>query len=222
MTGSQSDSSAKLQLLSIAIMKVTRRFFSNFASFTTAALLLSAASVTTPVTAQTDDPDASAARKALADNPDLPPSRQSGVTVMVEFVAPPAAAAYAEALRTAQAQVDAQRNYALIHPNLRTSKTLLSKPAVATTIGAAAVRQVASKVRDLDVQLAALRSLKIRSPKFVRAANRRPRPVSRGPRLQRHCDGSQPRQNRADRVDAWRQGRASDASQVSHQRLFRY
>ena len=112
-------------------MKVMRRFFFNFASFTTAALLLGAASVT-PVAAQTDDPDASAARKALADNPDLPPSRQSGVTVMVEFAAPPAAAAYAEALRTAQAQVDAQRNYALIHPNLRSSKTLLSKPAVAS------------------------------------------------------------------------------------------
>jgi len=104
----------------------------------------------TPLSAQQADPDASAARKAALDNADMPLSRQNGVAIMVEFLEAPAARGYAEALRTAQAQVDAQRNYALAHPKLRSSKQLLSKPAVATTINATAARQVAAKVRQLD------------------------------------------------------------------------
>jgi len=69
---------------------------------------------------------------------------------MVEFAAPPAAVAYAQALQQAQAQVDTARNYALAHPKLKSSKTLLSRPAHATQIGSVATQQVASNVQQLD------------------------------------------------------------------------
>ena len=130
-------------------MKHTRWFFcfDSLPTFATATLL--AVFSCTPLFAQADA-DASAARKAALDNADLPLSRQNGVSVMIELQEAPAAKGYAEALRTAQAQVDAQRNYALAHPNSKSSKLLLSKPAVATTINAAAARQVADKVRVLD------------------------------------------------------------------------
>src|SRR5205823_6796049 len=64
---------------------------------------------------------AAAARQAIAveknsaNDSDAPISRDKSVAIMVEFQGAPAATAYAEALRNAQAQVDAQRNYALAH-----------------------------------------------------------------------------------------------------------
>ena len=51
----------------------------------------------------------------------LPPSMQDSVQVMVEMKTAPAAVAYAAALKVAQAQADAARNYALTHPQLKTS-----------------------------------------------------------------------------------------------------
>ncbi len=79
-----------------------------------------------------------------------PQSQQSAVAVMVEMDAPAAAVPYAEALKVAQAQVDANRNYALAHPSLKTSKALLSQKAQPTQISSAAATQIVSTVRQLD------------------------------------------------------------------------
>jgi len=130
--------------------------FSIAAGFrlTTAAALTVVAIQPSP--AQHGKEAAAAARQAIAseknsaNGADVPLSREKNVAVMVEFRDAPAATAYADALRNAQAQVDAKRNYALAHPNLRSSKTLLSKPAVATTINSTAARQVANKSRQLE------------------------------------------------------------------------
>jgi len=140
-------------------MKPTHRLLAPFTSLPSllTATLLAALSLGSAVAQQgADDAGNSAARKVQLANPDLPLSRQHDVQVMVEFQAAPAAKAYADALRTAQSQVDAQRNYALAHPNLKTSKTLLSKAAVATTINATAAKQVQSKVKELDAAQRAL------------------------------------------------------------------
>src|SRR5258705_9616810 len=56
---------------------------------------------------------------------DLPPSKQQMVQVMVELKDSPASVTYAAALQQAQAQYNQQRNYALQHPNLKTSQALL-------------------------------------------------------------------------------------------------
>lgn len=125
-----------------------------FSRLTTVALLTLLA--VPPAPAQQGKEAAAAARQAIAgaknsaNDADVPISREKKVAVMVEFIGAPAATAYAEALRNAQAQVDAQRNYALAHPNLRSSRKLLSKPAVATTVNATAAQQVANKWRQLD------------------------------------------------------------------------
>src|SRR4051812_16146808 len=144
-------------------MKFTLRLLVPLTSFPSllTATLLAALSLGSAVAQQSgDDADGSAARKMQLDNPDLPLSRQQGVPVMVEFVGAPAATAYADALRSTQQQVDAQRNYALAHPNLKASKALLAKPAVATTVNATAARQVAARVKQLDAsQRAALPNL---------------------------------------------------------------
>ena len=113
----------------------------TFSGLTTAAVL--GPLVLTSVQAQQPGKEAAAAaRQAIAaqrnsaNDADAPLSREKGVAVMVEFTGAPAATAYAQALRIAQEQVDAQRNYALAHPKLRSSKRLLAKPAVATTVNA--------------------------------------------------------------------------------------
>lgn len=132
-------------------MKHARGFFCflNLPAGLTAILL--AVFCCTPLFAQLgEDPDASAARRAADNKSDAPLSRQKAIPVMVEFAQAPASKDYADALKLAQAQVDAQRNYALTHPNLKTSKALLSKPAIATTISASAARQVANKVQQID------------------------------------------------------------------------
>ena len=133
-------------------MKPTHRFFYFNASPILVTATLFAVFCCTPLFAQASGEGDSRSLRGVAqpDGSDAPLSRQKNIPVMVEFLQAPAAKDYSEALRTAQAQVDAQRNYALAHPNLRSSKLLLSKPAVATTIGATAARQVAARVRDLD------------------------------------------------------------------------
>src|SRR3984893_8690085 len=139
-------------------MKLKRRLVPAFVTFFAVFSLVSFV----PLQSQqaTDDANGTAAHQPVTDGADSPLSRQKGITVMVELRDAPAAQASADALKTAQAQVDAQRNYALAHPKLRTSKTLLSKPAVATTINASAARQVANVWRQLDsAQRAILPSL---------------------------------------------------------------
>ncbi|MEY2538064.1 MAG: hypothetical protein QOG67_1804 [Verrucomicrobiota bacterium] len=131
-------------------MKYKPRFvrsFSTFCCFTASLFVVGA--LVSPLSAQ-EDVDARAAHGVAVANPDLPAGRQNLVTVMVEMNGAPAAVAYAEALKAAQAQVDAARNYALAHPAMRTSKALLSKPAQATQVNATAARQVQSKVQQLD------------------------------------------------------------------------
>ena len=149
---SHSDNSAKFHLLFIETMKPTRCFyrFSTLPTLVTATLF--AVFCCTSLFAQASEEGDSRNLRGVAqpEGSDVPISRQKDVAVMVEFLQAPAAKDYSAALRTAQAQVDAQRNYALAHPSLRSSKQLLSKPAVATTIGATAARQVAARVRDLD------------------------------------------------------------------------
>src|ERR1700730_18485259 len=139
-------------------MKLKRRLVPAFVTFFAVFSLVSVV----PLQSQqaTYDVNGTAAHQPVTDGADSPLSRQKGIAVMVELRDAPAAKAYADALKSAQAQVDAQRNYALAHPKLRSSQTLLSRPAVATTINASAAKQVASVWRQLDsAQRALLPSL---------------------------------------------------------------
>ncbi len=79
-----------------------------------------------------------------------PPSMAKQVQVMVEMKEAPAAATYAAALKTAQAQADSARNYALAHPNLKASVALLKQKPQPVQISAAAAQQVKSTVQRLD------------------------------------------------------------------------
>ena len=81
------------------------------------------------------------------------------VAVMVELNAAPAAVSYAAAYKIAQAKADADRNYALKRPTLRTSKALLTQTQP-IQISASAAQQVASVVKQIDqAQQAMLPSL---------------------------------------------------------------
>jgi subtilisin family serine protease len=111
-----------------------------------------------------------AAPQALQSTPDSsdsdavqdsrPPSMESTVQIMVEMSDVPAAVPYAAALKEARAQADAQRSYALAHPNDKSSKALLSQKQRPIQISAAAVNQVESHVQHLkQVQEGLLPSL---------------------------------------------------------------
>ena len=111
-----------------------------------------------------------AAAQALQSRPDSfgsdagpdsrPPSMQDTVQVMVEMTDVPAAVPYAAALKEARAQADAQRSYALAHPNDKSSKALLSQKQRPIQISTAAASQVKSHVQHLDqMQQALLPSL---------------------------------------------------------------
>jgi hypothetical protein len=85
---------------------------------------------------------------------------QKSVQVMVELKDAPAGVAYATALKQAQAQYDAQRNYALQHPNLKTSQATLKKSATSLQISSTAAAQVKNTVSQIDsAQKALLSSL---------------------------------------------------------------
>lgn len=86
----------------------------------------------------------------------FPPSMQNTVQVMVELQDAPAAATWAAALKQAQAQADAQRNYALQHPNLKTSQALLKTTPQRVQISSTAARQVQSVAQRLDQSQKAL------------------------------------------------------------------
>jgi subtilisin family serine protease len=80
----------------------------------------------------------------------LPPSQQKSVQVMVELKDAPAAVTWAAALKQAQAQADAQRNYALQHPTLRTSQALLKATPQRVQISSASAKQVMSVAQKND------------------------------------------------------------------------
>jgi len=80
----------------------------------------------------------------------LPPSMQKSAQVMVELQDAPAGVAYATALKQAQAQYDAQRNYALQHPNLKTSQATLKKSTTSIQISSTAASQVKTTVSKID------------------------------------------------------------------------
>src|SRR5438132_7806676 len=63
---------------------------------------------------------------------------------MVELKDAPAAVTWAAAYQQAQAQLDAQRNYALQHPALRTSVTLLKKTPQQAQLSTSAMNQIKS------------------------------------------------------------------------------
>src|ERR1700736_3371256 len=80
----------------------------------------------------------------------LPPSMQKSVQVMVELKDAPAAVTWAAALKQAQAQADAQRNYALQHPKLKTSQALLKTTPQRVQISSASAKQVQSVAQKND------------------------------------------------------------------------
>src|SRR6185312_8355043 len=110
-------------------MKLKLRLVHVFATFS---VFIGLASVV-PLQSQEANDNASASRQPVTDGADAPLSRQKGIAVMVELNDAPAGKAYADALKVAQAQVDAERNHALAHPKEASSQKLLAKPAVATT-----------------------------------------------------------------------------------------
>ncbi|HEV3243465.1 MAG TPA: S8 family serine peptidase [Chthoniobacterales bacterium] len=90
----------------------------------------------------------------------LPPSMQQSVQVMVELKDAPAAATWAAALKQAQAQADAQRNYALAHPTLKTSQALLKTTPQRVQISSTSAKQIQSLAKNIDsTQKALLPSL---------------------------------------------------------------
>jgi subtilisin family serine protease len=96
------------------------------------------------LTAQDSLPDGTAATSAL------PLSTQQSVQVMVQLKDDPAGITWAAAYKQAQAQLDAQRNYALAHPTLRTSVALLKTPPQQAQISSAQSKQVQSVAQKID------------------------------------------------------------------------
>ena len=78
------------------------------------------------------------------------PNNQKLTTIMIEMAGNPAAVAYAATLQDAQMRVEADRNYALAHPNLKSSQRLLKQKARPVQISAVARRQVRAMVQQLD------------------------------------------------------------------------
>jgi subtilisin family serine protease len=106
---------------------------------------IAAFALASPLAAQSSDDT------ILSSVPDsLPPSMQKSVQVMVELKDAPAAVTWAAALKTAQAQADAQRNYALQHPNLKTSQALLKRTPQQVQISSSSARQVQSVAQKID------------------------------------------------------------------------
>src|SRR5262245_48393841 len=101
------------------------RFF-----FFSAAVFL-AMLVLRPSFAQPASPDSGVARgKPVNQNApdDRPPSMKENVQVMVELSDVPAAVPYAEAMKAARAQAEAERNAALANPKSPASQAVLKNP----------------------------------------------------------------------------------------------
>jgi hypothetical protein len=133
---------------------------STFLHFIFSVAVLTLLTITSPAFAQTDADSGPNIRGAAAAGADSPASRQAGVRVMVEMSAVPASVPYAAAYKAAVAQADAARIYAQQHPNLKSSKALLSQTNTKVQISSAAASQVATAVKQIDsAQRAMLSSL---------------------------------------------------------------
>lgn len=134
----------------------TLRSTKLFAFFSLAIVAVSSVALAAPPTPQSK-PD-SFDSDAVQDS--RPPSMESTVQIMVEMTDVPAAIPYAAALNEARAQADAERSYALAHPNEKTSKALLSQKQRPIQISPVAASQVESHVQHLNqMQQALLPSL---------------------------------------------------------------
>jgi len=114
--------------------------------FCLAMIVTASVALVSPLSAQTRTMSSSADRLP---GTDVPASMQDSVQVMVEMTTAPASVPYPAALKTAQAQADQQRNFALAHPKLKTSQALLGGKQT-VQISATAASQVASVVKQID------------------------------------------------------------------------
>src|SRR5437588_2635335 len=80
----------------------------------------------------------------------MPPSMQKTVQVMVQLNDDPAGVTWAAAYKQAQAQLDAQRNFALAHPTSRQSAAFLKKAPQQAQISSTAATQVQSIAQKID------------------------------------------------------------------------
>lgn len=129
--------------------KLLRSPFTYFSIIGAASLGL-AICLATPLSAQRFS-----APSRVPDSVDAP-SMQDKVPVMVQLKDAPASVMYAAALKSAQAQADTARNYALAHPKLKSSKKLLSAKPQAVQVSANESAKVATEVKRLDVAQQAL------------------------------------------------------------------
>lgn len=128
-----------------------------FTFFSLAIVALSSVALAAPKSVQRSKSDTAVPITAPAA---FPPSMQKSVQVMVELKDAPAAVTWAAALKQAQAEADAQRNYALQHPNLKTSQALLKKTPQRVQISSTSATQVQSVAQKIDqTQKALLPSL---------------------------------------------------------------
>jgi hypothetical protein len=138
----------------------TLRSTKLFAFFSLAIVAVSSVALAAPQALQSTPESFGSDAGPLAVSDSGPPSMQDAVQVMVEMTDVPAAVPYAAALNEARAQADAERSYALAHPNLNSSKALLSQKQRPIQISAAAARQVENHVPHLkQVQEGLLPSL---------------------------------------------------------------
>jgi subtilisin family serine protease len=100
-----------------------------------------------PATLMAQRPFAGTPSRAPID-PSSAPLSPDRVAVMVEMNAAPAGVAYAQALKTAQAQYDVARAQALRNPTTKSSKAILSQTSV--TVSPQAANQVRLQVQSLD------------------------------------------------------------------------
>ena len=124
---------------------ILRLFFFGAALFLAMLLLR-------PSFAQPAKPDSgvSAAKPVNQNAPDdRPPSMKENVQVMVELSDVPAAVPYAEAMKTARAQAEAERKAALANPNSPASRATLKNPKK-VEISAADKARVESHAQRLD------------------------------------------------------------------------
>ncbi len=99
----------------------------------------------TQIVAGSDVPEVDAA------GADLPARMQGHVIVMVEMENAPASVTYAEAYHAALAQADAQRQYALSHPNDKAARAAVSRiETEGVKISSTAAATVVSQVQALD------------------------------------------------------------------------
>jgi hypothetical protein len=124
------------------------RAFSSLGVITALALMLATAgSFAKPALPK---PDASVNVGAPVAPAALPPNLQNKVDVMVELKDAPASVTWAAAYQQAQAQLDAQRNYALQHPALRTSVALLKKTPQQAQLSTSAMTQIKSVAKSIS------------------------------------------------------------------------